>query len=79
MPRRRRYEKIHPLSLSRVERQITLLEIELSRAAESIAPSKPHYEAVYALLDDLRRAVNILNDRSADYHKPYAAPFSRAG
>ena len=79
MPRRRRYEKIHPLNLSRVERQITLLEIELSRAAESISPSKPHYEAVYALLDDLRRAVNILNNRPADHREPHAAPFSRAG
>lgn len=76
MPRRRRHEKISDYHLGQIERQVSLLEIELGNATLTLAPFCTHYNAIADLNGHLRAALNLLNDRPADYVRPHRAPMS---
>jgi hypothetical protein len=76
MPRYRRHEEISEYHLSRVERQAFLLKVELQAAQLALKPFCPHYDAIDRLHTDLRKALNLLNGRPADYERPHAAPMS---
>jgi len=67
MPRRKRHEKISEYHLQRIERQVSLLEIAISEASLGMTLFCPHGEALAQLSKDLRTAVNLLNNRPADY------------
>ena len=73
-PRRKRYDKIHVHHLQQIERQVSLLRIALSQATLTLTPFRPHYDAISKLHDDLRCALNVLNDRPADNREPHVAP-----
>lgn len=75
MPRRR-YEKIFATDLREIERQAELLRIAMRHAQISVTPFRAHYNALSALDDHLRSALNLLNDRPADYREPLAPPMS---
>jgi hypothetical protein len=77
MPRRRRLETINEYHLDRIQRQIGLLRSMLEDADRRLAPFRPHSDAIAGLRRDLVTALNLLNDRPADYEEPHAAPFSR--
>ncbi|MBZ9816934.1 hypothetical protein [Mesorhizobium sp. CA7] len=78
MPRRRRYLQVSQFHLQQIDRQAWLLDQALSAAQLSLMPFCPHYETCAALQDDIRRALNILNGRPADYEEPHQAPLSGA-
>lgn len=77
MARTKRHEKISGLDLRDIERQVGLLRIQLSHATLSLVPFRPHYDAISELNSDLTKALNLLNDRPADYQEPHHAPFSQ--
>lgn len=76
MPRRRRYPEINAYHLQQIDRAAWLLGKELSAAQLILKPFCPHYEACSALQDDIQRALNLLNNRPADYEEPHRAPLS---
>lgn len=59
-----------------IDRQAWLLAKELSAAQLVLVPFSPHYDACSDLHRDIRRALNLLNDRPADYEPPHKAPMS---
>ncbi|CAH2409358.1 hypothetical protein [Mesorhizobium escarrei] len=77
MPRYRRRETISEYHLAKIERQATLLQRELRDAQLALKPFREHWEAVDRLHGDLKRALNLLNGRPADWERPHAAPMSR--
>lgn len=77
MARAKRHDSISQYHLDLIDRKISLLEIELGAAQLSLKPFSPHYDAISSLKQDLRKALNLLNDRPADYEEPHAAPMSR--
>ena len=77
MPRARRHEKISVYDLQKVTRQADMLELAITDAQRSLVPFRTHYEALAALRDHMRVALNLLNDRPAEYREPHAAPMSR--
>ncbi|MBZ9999629.1 MULTISPECIES: hypothetical protein [unclassified Mesorhizobium] len=79
MPRRKRHETISSYHLGLVERQAWLLTKELREAQLALKPFTPHWEAIDQLHQDMRRALNLLNDRPADYERPHMAPMSGGG
>lgn len=79
MPRRRRYDAINDFHLQQIDRAAWLLGEELSAAQLSLKPFCPHYDALTALHADIRRALNLLNNRPADYEPPHQAPMSGGG
>jgi hypothetical protein len=76
MPRTRRIPKIGPL-LDDIEHQVSRLDILITQGEAKLVPFCPHYEALGALRRDLQRAVNLLNDRPADWVKPYGVTTPR--
>lgn len=78
MARPKRTEKICALHLRRIEDQIGQLRLVTRGAMVSLAPFQPHYDAVQELNQDLTKALNLLNDRPADYEEPHHAPFSQS-
>lgn len=78
MPRRRRYPQISEYHLQQIDRAASVLGKELEAAQLSLTPFVAHYDACTALQADIRRALNLLNDRPADYEKPHQAPMSGA-
>ncbi|MGE0282723.1 MAG: hypothetical protein AB7P20_19220 [Rhizobiaceae bacterium] len=77
MPHRRRYDTINEYHLHRIERQALLLRIALADADLRLTPFRPHSDAIAVLRGDLAKAINLLNDRPADYEEPHHAPFSQ--
>ncbi|MER8772252.1 MULTISPECIES: hypothetical protein [unclassified Mesorhizobium] len=77
MPHRRRHEQISEYHLAKIERQAWLLTKELRVAQLSLRPFCPHYDAIDNLHRALKRALNLLHDRPADYEEPHFAPMSR--
>lgn len=73
MPRRKRHDRITPYHLGRIDRQAALLRQAIDEATLDLTPFEPHYDALYQLRDDLRRALNLLNDRPADWVPPRVA------
>lgn len=73
MPRRKRHEKIHAYHLNRIDRQACLLRLEIDQATLRLTPFRPHYDALSELNANLRRALNLLNDRPADWVQPRVA------
>ncbi|RAZ83190.1 hypothetical protein DPM33_32935 [Mesorhizobium hawassense] len=76
MPRRRRFPAISEYHLQQIDRAAWLLGKELSAAQLSLTPFVPHYDACSDLQRDIKRALNLLNGRPADYEKPHQAPMS---
>lgn len=76
MPRQKRHDKINSFHLAAIERQVSLLKICLTDAQRSLSPFEAHYDAISSLWDQLRIALNLLNDRPADYRQPHQAPMS---
>lgn len=79
MARPKRPEKISGLLLGQIEEQIGQLRLLTRSAMVSLAPFRPHYDAIHNLNQDLTKALNLLNDRPADYEEPHHAPFSQSG
>lgn len=67
MPRRKRRDRINEYHLQRVERQVSLLRTVISDATLGLTLSCPHSQALMQLRTDLLKAVNLLNNRPADY------------
>ena len=76
MPRRRRRDTITPYHLEKIERQANLLELAIREAQLDLAPFQPHYDALNALNDHIRRALNVLKGRPPDHVEPHRAPMS---
>lgn len=74
MPRRKRSEALNAFHISEIERKSSSLEIALRQAQTKVRPFSPHYEATSAACDDLRKLVNLINDRPADYVEPRRGP-----
>jgi hypothetical protein len=53
------------------------LRVELQDAQLSLTPFREHYEAIAELHGHIRRALNVLNGRPAEFEEPHAAPMSR--
>lgn len=70
MPRRKRSESLNAFHISEIERRCSSLEIALREAQTKVRPFSPHYEATSVACDDLRKLVNLINDRPADYVEP---------
>lgn len=77
MPRRKRHLKINSYDLQQIDQQIGLLRIATRRAQISLTPLREHYNALSELDGALHRALNLLNDRPADYREPHHAPMSQ--
>lgn len=71
MPRRKRYDKVNEYHLHRIERQVVLLRDALMDATLRLTPFREHYDAIIQLQTDLLTALNLLNDRPADYQEPH--------
>lgn len=71
MARRKRHDKINALALQEIARHASLLRIALVNAQMGLTPFRPHYDALSRLGDDLQTAINLLNDRPADYREPH--------
>lgn len=71
MPRRKRYDKINSYHLAKIDREIALLRITLREAGLMLKPFCAHDDAIGQLHNDLHRALNLLNDRPADYREPH--------
>lgn len=76
MVRRHRSKTINIYDLGEIERQASLLESKLRAGQLSLQPTSPHYDAAQELCVALRTALNLLNDRPADWIEPHQAPFS---
>lgn len=76
MSRPKRFEKILGFHLQQVERQSHLLEIRLGEAELNLRAFSPHYDAILAFRHDLRRLLNLLNDRPADYRERSRGPMT---
>lgn len=76
MPRTRRYDKINGYHLEKVERQAWLLEKEARDAQRMLTPFREHEEALSQLIVDMRRCLNVLHGRPADYVEPHRGPMS---
>lgn len=70
----KRYDQINSFHLHEIERQVGLLKIAITSATLSLTPFRDHYDALIELDVALRRALNLLNDRPADYVKPHGQP-----
>lgn len=77
MVRRNRADAISDYHMSEVERGVFLCKMRLHAAMLSIKPFKPHWEAMSALNDDMKKCLNLLRDLPADYEEPHYAPMSR--
>ncbi|TIN40402.1 MAG: hypothetical protein E5Y10_09295 [Mesorhizobium sp.] len=77
MPRHRRHEQISEYHLANIERQASLLKRDLRDAQLALKPFHEHWEVLDRLHGDLKRALNLLNGRPADWERPHAAPMSR--
>jgi hypothetical protein len=78
MARSKRTEKISGFLLGQIEDQISQLRFVTRSAMISLAPFRPHYNAIHDLNQDLTKALNLLYDRPADYEEPHHAPFSQS-
>ncbi len=78
MPRHKRSDRINDFHLTQIERQVALLRSVLDAATLSLTPFHPHYDAIAELETALRRVLNVLNDRPADWEEPYRVPFAGA-
>ena len=78
MPRRKRNEKISGLLLGQIEDHMRKMKVVLRQAAISLTPFQPHYDAITGLERDMAKALNLLNDRPADFEEPHHAPFSQS-
>ncbi|MBX3582890.1 MAG: hypothetical protein KF810_13435 [Rhizobiaceae bacterium] len=60
----------------KIERQADLLEIAIRDASVGLNHYTPHGEAMMQLRKDLRKAVNVLGNRPADYfrHNGHMSP-----
>ena len=67
MPRRKRHYEISEYPLQRIERQVSLLESAIADATLRVTLFCPHGEPLMQLRSNLRIAVNLLNNRPADY------------
>lgn len=79
MPRYRRHDEISEYHRSRIERQAWLLTRELRDTQLSLKPFRQHWDAIDQLNRDINRALNLLNDRPADWERPHQAPMSGSG
>ncbi|MER8555128.1 hypothetical protein NKH37_23575 [Mesorhizobium sp. M1217] len=77
MPRYRRHEEISEFHLAKIEWQAWLLTVELRDAQLALKPFCAHWETIDQLHRDMRKALNLLNNRPADYEEPHFAPMSR--
>lgn len=77
MARSKRSEKIPGSLLAQIDRQVGQLRILTRQAMVSLAPFRPHYDAIHELNQDLTKALNLLNDRPADHEEPHHPPLSR--
>ncbi|MER8407796.1 hypothetical protein NKH16_24425 [Mesorhizobium sp. M1307] len=77
MPHRRRHEQISEYHIAKIERQAWLLTVELRDAQLSLKPFHEHWDVIDRLHGDIKRAINLLNGRPADYEEPHFAPMSR--
>lgn len=76
--RPKRTHKISDLLLVQIEDHVARLWLITRSAMVSLAPFRPHYDAISDLNWDLAKALNLLNDRHADYEEPHHAPFSQS-
>ena len=67
MPRRKRYDTIREYDLQKIERQVSALEKVIRDTDLRLTHSGPHGQALTKLRKDLHTAVNLLNNRPADY------------
>ncbi|MER8995893.1 hypothetical protein [Mesorhizobium sp. M0678] len=77
MPHPRRHEAVSEYHLAKIERKAWLLTVELRDAQLSLKPFGEHWEAIDHLQRDIKRALDLLNNRPADYEEPHFAPMSR--
>jgi len=70
MPRTKRYEKINARILDEIENDVSRLESHIAQGEAWLVPFNAHYEALGELRVALKRAVNVLNDRSPDWERP---------
>jgi len=78
MARPKRTEKISGLLLGQIEDHVARLRLLTRSAMVSLAPFRPHYDAIHNLNQDLTKALNLLHDRPVDYEEPHHAPFSQS-
>jgi hypothetical protein len=48
----------------------------MQAAQLALKPFRAHWDAIDALHGDLRKAINLLNDRPADWERPHQSPMS---
>lgn len=78
MPRTQRYDKINSQLLREIENLVVRLESRIGEGEAWLVPFNPQYNALGTLREDLRRALNLLNDRPADWERPHHAPMSQS-
>lgn len=71
MPRRKRREKAFDFEIEAMEREMQALHRTCDRLMLSLTPFRPHYDALLELKGQMRRTLNVLNDRDPDYEKPH--------
>ncbi|MBX3583656.1 MAG: hypothetical protein KF810_17355 [Rhizobiaceae bacterium] len=77
MPGRKKLRtEIYRTDFDKIERQADLLEIAIIHASIGMNHYTPHGEAMMQLRKDLRKAVNVLGNRPADYfrHNGHMSP-----
>ncbi|RTM07525.1 MAG: hypothetical protein EKK31_11260 [Hyphomicrobiales bacterium] len=79
MPRHRRRDDISEGHLWAIEQKMHSLDAVLDAASLSLTPFRPHYDAIGALKQQMREAVNLLRDRAIDYQRPHGAPMTGLG
>jgi hypothetical protein len=76
MPRRKHYDTIREYDLQKIESQVSALERVIRDTDLRLTHSGPHGQALMQLRKDLNTAVNLLNNRPADYfrHNGHMSP-----
>lgn len=77
MVRRNRDEKISEYHLGQIDRACFKLNMATDAAQLALKPFRAHWDAIDELNTAMKRAINLLNDRPADYEQPHAAPMSQ--
>ena len=76
MPRRKRHDTIWEYDLQKIERQVSVLDRVAGDTFLRLSAFCPHGEALMQLRRNLHTAVNLLNNRPADYsrHNGHMSP-----